>query len=100
MNPDQKLDALLRAARTATPDTASAEFAFETRLLARLREERDSAWFVVALRLSPIFAALVLAAAASCRASASIEPDPSYAWDAVRSGGASALVAWLPEAAR
>jgi hypothetical protein len=98
MNPDQKLDALLRAVRDAAPDTTSAEFAFETRLLARLREERGSAWYSVALRLSPFFAALVIAAAAWCRSSASIEPDPTYAWDAVRSGGTSALVAWLPEA--
>lgn len=100
MNPDQKLDALLRAARDAAPDTASTEFAFETRLLARLREERGGAWFAIALKLSPLFAALVLAAAAWCHSSASIEPDPTYAWDAVRSGGASALVAWLPEADR
>ena len=100
MNPDQKLDALLRAARAAAPDTTSAEFAFETRLLARLREERSGAWYTVALKLSPLFAALVIAAAAWCHSSTSIEPDPTYAWDAVRSGGASALFAWLPEADR
>ena len=79
MNPDQKLDALLRAARDAAPDTASAEFAFETRLLARLREERGGAWFAIALKLSPLFAALVVAAAAWCHSSASVEPDPTYA---------------------
>ena len=58
MNPDQKLDALLRAARAATPDTDRAEFALETRVLSRLREERSGAWFALALRLSPLFAAL------------------------------------------
>ncbi len=100
MNPDQKLDALLRAARGDAPDTASAEFAFETRLLARLREERASSWFAIALKLSPLFAALVIAAAAWCHSSTSIEPDPTYAWDAVRSGGTSALFAWMPEADR
>lgn len=100
MNPDQKLDALFRATREAAPDTALAEFAFETRLLARLREERGSSWFTIAFRLSPIFAALVVAAAAWCRTSTGIVPDPTYAWDAVRSGGTSALVAWLPEADR
>ncbi len=100
MNPDQKLDALFRAAREDAPDTAGAEFAFETRVLARLREERGSSWFTIALRLSPIFAALVVAAAAWCHSSTGIEPDPTYAWDAVRSGGTSALVAWLPEAER
>jgi hypothetical protein len=98
MNPDQKLDALLRAAREDDPDTASTEFAFETRLLARLRDERASSWFTVALKLSPLFTALVVAAAAWCHSFTSIEPDPTYAWDAVRSGGASALFAWLPEA--
>ncbi|MGB8167676.1 MAG: hypothetical protein WCF18_09325 [Chthoniobacteraceae bacterium] len=97
MNPDQKLDALLRAARDAAPDTASAEYGFETRLLARLREERGASWFTIALRLSPIFAALVVAAAAWCHSFTSIEPDPTYAWDAVRSGGTSAIFAWLPE---
>jgi len=98
MNPDQKIDALVRAARDAAPDTDAAEFAFETRLLARLREERGGAWFGIALKLSPLFAALVIAAAAWCRSSTSLEPEPDYVWDAVRSGGASALVAWLPEA--
>jgi hypothetical protein len=98
MNPDQKLDALLRAAREDEPDIDRAEFAFETRLFARLREERSGPWYTVALKLSPFFAALVLAAAAWCHASAAIDPDASYAWDAVRSGGADALLAWLPEA--
>lgn len=98
MNPDEKLDALLRAARETPTDTSSAEYAFETRLLARLREEQSSTWFAVAMKLSPFFAALVVAAAAWCYSSTSIEPDPAYAWDAVRSGGSSALIAWLPEA--
>jgi hypothetical protein len=97
MNPDQKLDALFRAAREFSPDTASAEFAFETRLLARLREERGGAWYALALKLSPLFAALVIAAAAWCRSSTGIDPDPATAWDAVRSGGTSELIAWLPE---
>ena len=97
MNPDLKLDALLRVAREAAPQTDRTELAFETRLLARLREERSGSWFAVALRLSPVFAALVLAAAAWCHSATSIEPDPIAAWDAVSSGGGtSALVAWLP----
>jgi len=97
MNPDQKLDALFRAARNDAPDTASAEFAFETRLLARLREERGSSWYSLALKLSPLFAALVIAAAAWFRSSTGIEPDPACAWDAVRGGGTGELIAWLPE---
>jgi hypothetical protein len=100
MNSDPQLDALLRAARAAAPDTSRTEFGFETRLMARLREERRSSWITIALRLSPVFAALVVAAAVLCHGYTDIEPDPSYALDAVRSGGTSALVAWLPEADR
>lgn len=98
MNPDEKLDALFRAARAIEPDTAAAELAFETRLLARLREERNASWFAIGLRLSPVFAALVLAAAVWCHQFAGVEPDAEYALDALRSGGVSALEAWLPEA--
>ena|SRR5436190_19684420 len=100
MKSDPQLDALFRAARDVAPDTSRNEFAFETRLLARLREERRGSWITIALRLSPFFAALVVAAAVWCRSYTGIEPDASYAFDAVRSGGTSALVAWLPEADR
>jgi hypothetical protein len=100
MNSDQQLDAIFRAARDAAPDVSRREFGFETRLLARIREERRGSWMTIALRLSPVFAALVIAAAVLCRDYADIDPDPSYALDAVRSGGTSALVAWLPEADR
>lgn len=37
---DSALDDLLARARAHPPDTSAAELAFETRLLARLREER------------------------------------------------------------
>jgi hypothetical protein len=101
MNPDQRLDALFAAARDAAPETEAAEYAFETRLLARLREERGASWFGLALKLSPIFAALVIAAGAWFSAATSLETDATeYAWDAVRDGGTSALVAWLPETDR
>ncbi|HEV7867573.1 MAG TPA: hypothetical protein VGO90_07815 [Chthoniobacteraceae bacterium] len=100
MNPDQTLDALLATARPIAPGTERTEFGFETRLLARLREERSSSWAWLAVRLSPIFAAAVLAAAAWCHSYTGIEADPTYALDAVQSGGTSALTAWLPEADR
>ena len=61
-NPDSPLDALFRAVRTATPDTARAEFGFETRLLARLREERGTGLFAWAWKLAPFFAAVALTA--------------------------------------
>lgn len=53
---DAELDALFAAARTVRPETSRAEFAFETRLLARLRTESSvGAW---SWRLLPWFAAL------------------------------------------
>ncbi len=62
MNDDQ-LNRLFAAARQAPPDTAHTELAFETRLLARLREAKRPAtlWSVWTWRLAPIFAAIVIA---------------------------------------
>ena len=62
MNPEPDLDALFRAARADAPDTARVEFAFETRLLARLREERGTSIFAWAWKLAPFFAAIAIAA--------------------------------------
>ncbi len=63
-NPDAELDALFARARAQRPDTSAAEYAFETRLLARLRETRrpepESIWASVSWRLAPIFAACVV----------------------------------------
>jgi hypothetical protein len=61
-NFDQKLDALFAAARAATPpDTSRAEYAFETRLAARLRTENSGTLSAWAWKLCPFFAALALA---------------------------------------
>lgn len=98
MKSDPQLESLFRAARLAALEISRDEFGFETRLCARIREERRSSWIVLGLRLSPIFAALVIAAAAWCREYTGLDSDSSYALDAIRSGGASALTAWLPEA--
>lgn len=59
---DSQLDALFRAARSGAPDTARAEFGFETRLLSRLREDRGTSIFAWAWKLAPFFAALALLA--------------------------------------
>ena len=57
---DDELDQLLARARLMRPATERQEFAFETRLLARLREDRDSlGWW--SWRMLPWFATLVLA---------------------------------------
>lgn len=58
-----RLDELFAAARRATPETSRLEYAFETRLLARLREERDTSVLTWAWRLSPFFAAIAVALA-------------------------------------
>jgi hypothetical protein len=94
MNSDEKLDSLFRAAR-ATPAAEGGGYGFETHLLAGIREERRSSFFGIALRLSPLFAALVVAAAAWSASFVHIEPDATYAWDAVRSGAAPVVEAWL-----
>ncbi len=58
---DEQLDKLIAAARQNKPDTARAEYGFEIRLLARLRQERTPSWSVWAWRLMPLFAAIVVA---------------------------------------
>ena len=61
-NPEEKLHALFAAARADERDTSRAEFGFETRLAARLREEGGGSLFAWAWKLCPFFAALALAA--------------------------------------
>ena len=62
-NPDPELDSLFARARAQRRDTSAAEFAFETRLMARLRSQRDShsVWAMVSWRLIPFLAACVVA---------------------------------------
>jgi hypothetical protein len=59
---DPELDALFAAARAHRPATAAAEYAFETRLLARLqaRRETSSAWAQACWRMIPIFGVVVV----------------------------------------
>jgi hypothetical protein len=63
---DPQLDALFAAARNHRPVTARAEYAFETRLLARLRETRSatasssSAWGLASWRLIPFLGLFVV----------------------------------------
>lgn len=60
-NVDPMLDRLFEAARAEAPDTSRAEFAFETRLMGRLRDEQSSSVFAWAWKLAPFFAAVVIA---------------------------------------
>jgi len=60
---DPRLDALWAASRAHRPDTSRAEYAFETRLLARLRATRSApaGWSAVSWRLIPLFSVVVAA---------------------------------------
>lgn len=59
---DEQLDRLFLAARSRKPDTAAIEEYFETRLLARLEEQRSkqTLWFAWSWRLVPWFATIVI----------------------------------------
>src|SRR4051812_4963945 len=69
-----RLDELLAAARRAPVDTSRAEYAFETRLLARLREERETSVLTWAWKLAPFFAALAIAVTLWSRTAAEQSP--------------------------
>jgi hypothetical protein len=57
-----KLDKLFAAGRPAKTATGPVEYGFETRLLARIRAEREHwPWALAAWRLVPVFAAVVVA---------------------------------------
>jgi hypothetical protein len=60
---DEQLNKLFQAARAVRPDTSRAEYGFETRLLARLRSNRQQSapWYAFAWKLVPAFAAFVVA---------------------------------------
>ena len=60
---DERLDKLFATARGAKPDTSRAEYGFETRLMARMRAQREQSmpWYAFAWKLVPAFAAIVVA---------------------------------------
>lgn len=59
---DEQLNQLFQAARGLRPDTSRAEYGFETRLLAALRESREqpTSWAALIWGLMPVFAAIVV----------------------------------------
>ena len=63
-NADDHLEKLFTAARQQPRDTSRLQFGFETRVMARLREERSPFGAIIAWawKLCPFFAALALAA--------------------------------------
>ena len=85
---DEELDRLLRAAHDETPiDLGRIEFGFETRLLARLREERRSSWLAWAWRLCPFAAALAIAAGVWSYTQRDDSPESESLFSAVRLAG-------------
>jgi hypothetical protein len=60
---DERLDQLFAAARAERIDTAALEEHFETRLLARIREQRSESipWYALAWRMLPAFAIVAAA---------------------------------------
>jgi hypothetical protein len=94
-NFDEKLDALFAAARTTAPDTSRAEFAFETRLAARLRAESSGSIFAWAWRLCPFFAALALAVGWWSHATERTEVVSSLVSEAAPASDEQMLVAYM-----
>ena len=97
-NSDHDLDALFAAAREEALDTSRVEFGFETRLMARLREERNpwAAVAAVAWRLCPFFAALAIAAGIWSRIPAvRADADAILLAEASRSGEERVLLSYF-----
>jgi hypothetical protein len=94
--PDDELSALFRAVRENPPDVSRTEFAFETRVMARVREERRASMFSWAWKLTPFFAALAIIAGVWCYVRTGLEADPDALLTALSDGGRSA-VEWFTE---
>jgi hypothetical protein len=95
---DHNLERLFSAARAAEPDTTRHQWGFETRVLARIREERTlvTSMFSWAWRLCPFFAALALAAGLWSRSTdARVRADSSFIAEVAQAGDEQALVGYL-----
>ncbi|MEO6788374.1 MAG: hypothetical protein ABI318_19800 [Chthoniobacteraceae bacterium] len=101
-NPHDPLDAIFHAARgedapyiEAAGGFGRIEFGFETRMLARIREERGSSWLAWAARLCPFAAALAVAAGVWGYMHREDSPDGESVVDAVRLAGMPVLDYYL-----
>jgi hypothetical protein len=92
---DRKLEMLFAAVRAEPPDTARAEFGFETRLMARLREEAGGSLFAWAWRLCPIFAVLALAAVWAVHSSLRVEAAAQFVSGAAHENEEQLLLAYM-----
>ena len=93
--PGDPLDALFCAARENAGDFDRLEYGFETRTLARIREERGTSWLAWAARLCPYAAALAIAAGAWTYLHQDDSPDSESVVSAVRLVGVPVLEYYL-----
>ena len=93
--PGDPLDALFCAARENAGDFDRLEYGFETRTLARIREERGTSWLAWAARLCPFAAALALAAGVWTYVHWDDSPDGESMVNAVRLVGVPVLDYYL-----
>ena len=93
--PGDPLDALFCAARENAGDFDRLEYGFETRTLARIREERGTSWLAWASRLCPFAAALALAAGVWTYVHWDDSPDGESMVNAVRLAGVPVLDYYL-----
>ena len=91
----EPLDRLFTAVRDNMPDTARAEFGFETRLIARLREERRDSVFAWAWRLCPFFAAVTLAVGWISFGNTWAQADAQIVFEATQSQDDQLLLAYM-----
>ena len=97
-NADHRLDALFAAARQEPRDTGRAEWGFETRLMARVREEGSPFAPIItwAWRLCPFFAALAVATVLWSRtASARVETEEYLLAQATPMGVEETMLTYL-----
>jgi hypothetical protein len=95
-NADLLIERLLRAVRAQTPDASRLEYAFETRLMSRLREEQSGSVFTWAWKLAPFFAALAVAAGLWSRSTmAQADSIAALVTQASRSSEEAALVGFF-----
>ena len=99
---DDPLDGLFRAARESEVPFVEAagglgrlEYGFETRMLARLREDRGSSWLAWAARLCPFAAVLAIGAGVWAYAHWEDSPYGDSVVDAVRLAGVPVLDYYL-----
>ena len=94
-DPHDPLAALFRAARESEDDFGRIEYGFETRVLARVRDERGASWLAWAARLCPFAAALAVAAGVWTAMHWEDSPGSESVVDAMRLAGMPVLDYYL-----